>query len=387
MATGRDCGSEGRELYHRPSSRADRRAVRAERDGVLQRPGNDHPPRPGRLNRLLRRPAAPRDRAHSLEPLRRALGGRRQQFLARPAERRALVPGAGRRVAAGRGGRAARPATRARLTLVHRRDPRRHAAGALRAVRALHRRLRAAAHSSGEPGGAGLAGSGKLGSARRWRRQVGAAAAPTAGVGTIAKKRERSTAATTPARLPPKPTSTVVRPSSTSPRPPGVIGIEPSTRASDQPANASARLISEAPTPSARRQASSTRKTDSWPASVASVSTCQRLRSSPIAPPRKRARLSPAQPTGPRRTHPSTQLRRRAARLPTRRAIPALESAKAKPPATTTNRARPTVAIVFSAAPLPPVRVSSASASVGKKRIASWFQTPVSVTARATSLA
>ena len=48
------------------------------------------------------------------------------------------------------------------------------------------------------------------------------------------------------------------------------------------------------------------------------------------------------------------------------------------------NTARPTTAIVCSAVPSPPVSVSSASASVGKPRMASWFQTPVSVTASAT---
>ena len=51
--------------------------------------------------------------------------------------------------------------------------------------------------------------------------------------------------------------------------------------------------------------------------------------------------------------------------------------------ATTTNTASPIIAIVCRAAPSPPVSVSRAKASVGKPRIASWFQIPVSVTASA----
>ena len=117
------------------------------------------------------------------------------------------------------------------------------------------------------------------------------------------------------------------------------------------------------------------------------MSRCQRRRSRPIAWLRKCARLSPFQPTGPRRTSRSAQVTILAARSPTRRAIPALDRASAKPPATTTNTASPIVAIVRSEVLSPPVSVSSTSASVGKPRIASWFQIPVSVTASATSSA
>ena len=52
-----------------------------------------------------------------------------------------------------------------------------------------------------------------------------------------------STAATTPALLPPNATSAVVSPSSTIPKPPGVIGIAPMMRTSDQAANISTRHL------------------------------------------------------------------------------------------------------------------------------------------------
>src|SRR5215475_6599137 len=81
---------------------------------------------------------------------------------------------------------------------------------------------------------------------------MNAAPAPSRSVGTIVRKRKSNTAATTPALLPPKPTSTDVRPTSTRPSPPGVIGREPMIRASDQPANASSTVTSPAPTSSAR---------------------------------------------------------------------------------------------------------------------------------------
>ena len=62
---------------------------------------------------------------------------------------------------------------------------------------------------------------------------------PSTRVGTIVRKRNTRTAATTPALLPPKPISAAVRLSSTTPIPPGVIGMLPRMRASAQAANAS----------------------------------------------------------------------------------------------------------------------------------------------------
>ena len=54
-----------------------------------------------------------------------------------------------------------------------------------------------------------------------------------------------STAATTPALLPPNATSAVVRPSSTMPKPPGVIGIAPMMRTSDHAAKISTTSTSD----------------------------------------------------------------------------------------------------------------------------------------------
>ena len=79
-----------------------------------------------------------------------------------------------------------------------------------------------------------------------------------------------STAVTTSALSPPNPTSAVVSPSSTMPRPPGVIGIDPSSRTSDHAAKASITLTSPW-TPKTRRHTSRTMKTVRCPARVAAV--------------------------------------------------------------------------------------------------------------------
>ena len=67
-------------------------------------------------------------------------------------------------------------------------------------------------------------------------------------------------------------------PSSTNPTPPGVIGIEPRIRASVQAANASTIVTSARGTPTARTEATRTRKTVRCPASVAAVRESQRRR-------------------------------------------------------------------------------------------------------------
>jgi hypothetical protein len=97
--------------------------------------------------------------------------------------------------------------------------------------------------------------------------------------------------------------------------------------------------------------------------------------------------LLPSHVTGLRRTTFNSRSTIRAARSPTFAAIRALAIAAAKAPASTTKAASPSAATVCNAAPLPPLAVNSANASAGKPRIASWFQTPVSVTARVTALA
>src|SRR3954462_12802240 len=86
-------------------------------------------------------------------------------------------------------------------------------------------------------------------------------------------------AATTWALWPPNVTSAPVRPTSMRPTPPGVIGNALSSRTSDQAANASTSETSAAGTPTARNDTSRIRSTDTWPATVASVSRSQRWRS------------------------------------------------------------------------------------------------------------
>ncbi len=129
-----------------------------------------------------------------------------------------------------------------------------------------------------------------------------------------------------------------------------MIGIDPRTRASVQAANASMPLTSSAEVPTTRSEASSTRKTVSWPVRVASVSTCQRRPRRRFVRLRKRTKASPSQVTGffliSRRAHEAT----RAARSPTRRASLAVLRPAAKPATTTTKIASPITAIVSSAA-------------------------------------
>ena len=81
---------------------------------------------------------------------------------------------------------------------------------------------------------------------RRCAARRPAATIPSTRVGTIVRKRNTSTAATTPALLPPNPINAAVRLSSTTPIPPGVIGMLPRMRASDHAANASTTLTSAA---------------------------------------------------------------------------------------------------------------------------------------------
>ena len=86
------------------------------------------------------------------------------------------------------------------------------------------------------------------------RLHVTPASRPSRSVGTRVRNLYTSTAATTSAFAPPKPTRAVVRPSSMTPRPPGVIGIEPRRRMSDQAAKASIQLTSPAVTSNTRSE-------------------------------------------------------------------------------------------------------------------------------------
>ena len=78
------------------------------------------------------------------------------------------------------------------------------------------------------------------------------------------------------------------------------------------------------------------------------------------------------------------QLARRAARSPRRRARRSLERPTAKPTTITMNTTSAIMATSSSVRLLPPSEATAASAMIGKPRMMSWFQTPVTTTARPT---
>ena len=91
-----------------------------------------------------------------------------------------------------------------------------------------------------------------------------------------------------------------------------------------------------------------TAKTLRWPASVASVSTCQRRRKSPIVSFRKCTNASPSHLTGPRPNRRFSHDTSRAARSPIFRARWALQKPTTSPAMTAPNTAAPISAIVSS---------------------------------------
>ena len=157
------------------------------------------------------------------------------------------------------------------------------------------------------------------------------------------------------------------------------------TRTIDQAANASTQSTSEAGTSNTRSETRSTANTVRWPSSVDSVSTCQRRRRRPIVSPRKCANDSPPQRTGFRRTRCLSHETSRAAKSPTLRASAALQKPMTRPAIAATSTMAPIRAIVRSSGWPSPSAVSIASATIGKPKMISWFQTPVSVTASVTS--
>src|SRR5215218_8441354 len=208
---------------------------------------------------------------------------------------------------------------------------------------------------------------------------------PSTSVGTTVRKRYTSTAATTPALSPPKPTSAAVSPSSTTPRPPGVIGIDVRMRTSAHAANASTSETCDAGTSRARSETTRTANTVMLPRSETSVSAGHLRATKPATLARNRSKLAPDQATGPRRTLPSVQLEKRAATSPMSSASWPLTSTSTNPVTTTPRTATPTNATVASAAVCAPVIVSRNTATIGNERLRSWFQRLVSVTARTTS--
>jgi hypothetical protein len=165
--------------------------------------------------------------------------------------------------------------------------------------------------------------------------------------------------------LPPKLIRLAVRPSSTTPMPPGVMGMVPMMRMSAQAANASASETWAALTSSARRLTRSSRKTVRLPKSAQNVSMCQRRLSRSAALMRKRSKFWPFQSTGPRRRRRSTALAMRAAMSPMAMAVRSLARTSTNPPRTTPRMATPTKAAVASSGVLSPDAVSRNSATMG----------------------
>ena len=94
--------------------------------------------------------------------------------------------------------------------------------------------------------------------------------------------RYTSTAATTCGSAPPAATSAPVRPSSTTPTPPGVSGSADSSRTNENAASVSCQLTSSLLTPTWRSDRSSTTNSDRWLMNVQNVSAFQRCRSRSI---------------------------------------------------------------------------------------------------------
>ena len=175
----------------------------------------------------------------------------------------------------------------------------------------------------------------------------------------------------TPAFEPPKPVRTAIRPSSTTPTPPGVIGRDCARRTIEKAAKASIRSTCPPLTPSTRRLASRTKKVVSCPASVQKVSRYQRRAIRPTVSLRKRTKDDPLKRDGPRRINRSRKVATRAARSPAFRVMRLLARPSANPPAKTQKQANPTRATVCRRGFAPPSRVRRASATVGKPNRAS----------------
>ena len=184
----------------------------------------------------------------------------------------------------------------------------------------------------------------------------------------------------------PKATRAPVSPSSTKPTPPGVIGIEPRIRASAQAANASTIVTSARGMPTARSEASRTRKTVRCPASVAAVRKSQRRRISSIDSSRKRTKTSPVplhrrladETLGPARRagRPGRRCGARAARWRGRWRSPRRSRRRRR--ARSRRRAR-------ACGCCPPCGGERRRrARIGKPRITNWFQTLCTTTASPT---
>ena len=218
--------------------------------------------------------------------------------------------------------------------------------------------------------------------ARRRRRP-----SPSTRVGTIVRKRNTSTAATTPALLPPKPISAAVRLE--------LDDADPARRdrnAAEEPRQRpGGERLDDAHLGGRRRRAPATRpagraKTVRLPASVASVSRCQRRLRMSTTSIRKRSKLLPPHATGSRWKRPLTQVAPRAARSPisARHAV-AVEDEHERSDRDAQDR-HADERRCREQLPSPPRRSSTGRApTIGYARLASWFQRLTSVTDRATA--
>ena len=198
-----------------------------------------------------------------------------------------------------------------------------------------------------------------------------------------------STAATTSAFAPPKPTRIPVSRARRARRPPGVSGISCSARASDQPANASTHVTSPAPMPTARsgdeqhhEHGEVAERSPRASATPSAAGSARRWHGG-------NGRGASAQLDRPRRggARASTRLTTHAAqRLRSPRASASLQKTSASSTTATANTLAPTTATVVRRASSLLARARGAARRRrGAAGSRAGSRSPVSVTARATS--
>ncbi|MFN8110424.1 MAG: hypothetical protein U0Y82_11365 [Thermoleophilia bacterium] len=196
------------------------------------------------------------------------------------------------------------------------------------------------------------------------------------------RARYTSVAATTGARCPPMATMMPVSPSSTTPSPPGVMGMALMMRMNDQAANTSMAVTSEPSTPTARTAASSTRYTVMCPAMVVMVRCGQRLRTRARVWVRNDTTSSPQWGCRGRRTNAVIQATARPAVAPIHQALRSRASSATNAPIMAARMSEPITAATTSWWGAPPWKASSTTAATGNATFTIWFQAPVTTTPR-----
>ena len=161
-----------------------------------------------------------------------------------------------------------------------------------------------------------------------------------------------------------------------------MMGTAVSRRISDQAAKHSMTLTSPPSTPTARRVTIRTTNTVRWPATVARVSAAQRRRTSASQLARKRTASSPHTNVRRRRMRRMNHMLTAAPRSPIRSATRSLASRPTNPPSSTANTTAPITPAMRSWVGTSPVRARRPTATTGKATRTSWFQMPVTSTAR-----